>query len=157
MLSSDEKRTWLLMIRTMNRINRQLAADMRHENDHRINEYDVLVNLLYASQPDKGLRMQDLADRVIISNSGMTRLVDRLVKKGYVARRTGDENRREVYVTLTDSGRTLAQSLTEAHQARVQSYVMQHITPDERHTLQAVFRRIAEANEVFLPELPDSD
>lgn len=149
-LSEQELQTWLTLIRTTGWLNQTLARVMRDHNDHRMTEYDVLVHLLHAPDPAHGLRMNDLTERVIISKSGMTRVVDRLVEQEYVERRTYEDNRREVYAVLTDRGRDLAQHLMEEHQARLQTLVMQHIHADEHAVLQRVFRRIAAANEIYL-------
>src|SRR5207244_11552123 len=66
-------------------------------------EYDVLVNL--ASAPRDGLRPTDLAERVLITKSGLTRLLDRLVERGYIDRRPCPSDRRGQLIVLTQDGR----------------------------------------------------
>ena len=65
-------------------------------------EHDTLAWL--AAAPEKRLRMLDLATRLQITQGGLTRIVDRLIRRDWVARDRPAENRREVYVTLTPSG-----------------------------------------------------
>ena len=66
-------------------------------------EYDVLLNV--ATGPKDGLRPTELAQRVVITKSGLTRLVDRLVERGYLERRACESDRRVTYAVLTDAGR----------------------------------------------------
>lgn len=66
-------------------------------------EYDVLVNV--ASGPKDGLRPTDLAERVLITKSGLTRLLDRLVDRGYIERRACASDRRGQLIVLTPDGR----------------------------------------------------
>ena len=66
-------------------------------------EYDVLVNV--AMGPKEGLRPTDLADRVLITKSGLTRLLDRLVERGYIERRACASDRRGQLIVLTTDGR----------------------------------------------------
>ncbi|HTH71504.1 MAG TPA: MarR family transcriptional regulator [Candidatus Saccharimonadales bacterium] len=66
-------------------------------------EYDVLVNV--ATGPKEGLRPTELADRVLITKSGLTRLLDRLVERGYIERRACASDRRGQLIVLTTDGR----------------------------------------------------
>jgi DNA-binding MarR family transcriptional regulator len=66
-------------------------------------EYDVLVNV--ASGPKEGLRPTELAERVLITKSGLTRLLDRLVERGYIERRACASDRRGQLIVLTTDGR----------------------------------------------------
>jgi DNA-binding MarR family transcriptional regulator len=66
-------------------------------------EYDVLVNV--ATGPRDGLRPTDLAERVLITKSGLTRLLDRLVERGYIERRACAADRRGQLIVLTHDGR----------------------------------------------------
>lgn len=66
-------------------------------------EYDVLVNV--ATGPRDGLRPTELAERVLITKSGLTRLLDRLVERGYIERRACASDRRGQLIVLTSDGR----------------------------------------------------
>jgi DNA-binding MarR family transcriptional regulator len=68
-----------------------------------LSEYDVLLNM--AEGPRDGLRPTDLAERIVLTKSGLTRLLDRLVELGYVERRACPSDRRGQLVVLTASGR----------------------------------------------------
>src|SRR5215510_8622109 len=79
-----------------------LEAELDAERDLPLAWYDVLVALSEA--PEHRLRMQDLADRVLFSRSGLTRLVDRMVAAGYVERVRCDDDRRGTFAALTTAG-----------------------------------------------------
>jgi DNA-binding MarR family transcriptional regulator len=66
-------------------------------------EYDVLLNV--ATGPRDGLRPTELAERVLITKSGLTRLLDRLVERGYIERRACASDRRGQLIVLTSDGR----------------------------------------------------
>lgn len=66
-------------------------------------EYDVLVHI--AGGPREGLRPIELAERVLLTKSGLTRLLDRLVERGYIERRVCASDRRGQLIVLTTEGR----------------------------------------------------
>ena len=80
------------------------AIDERLERDHdlTLSSYEVL--LLLSREPDNALRMGALADALLLSRSGLTRLVDRLVARGLVERHTCEIDRRGTWARLTDLG-----------------------------------------------------
>jgi DNA-binding MarR family transcriptional regulator len=75
--------------------------------------YDVLVRL--ARAPDRSLNMGDLAARVMLSPSGLTRAVDRLVRQGMVKRTRSIDDRRVMLVTLTEKGRRVVRDAARSH------------------------------------------
>lgn len=141
-LTEQELQTWLTFLRGQSWLNQQLAHDMLIEDRVRITWFDVLVHL---ERSGTGLRMQDLCEQVILSNSGMTRVVDRLIEEGYVVRDFSDQDRREVYVNITESGRELLSRLKTNHQARIRNYFLQYANPEEQATIQRVFQRILDS------------
>ena len=145
-LSENDLKVWLALLRGTSWLNQQLARDMMREDYIRITWYDVLISLFHAPEPDTGLRMQDLIDRVIISNSGMTRLIDRLVEEGYVERKYYQDDRREVYVVITEDGKKLTERLSANHQQRLKTYFLDLLTPEEHRVIKDVFTRVLKAN-----------
>ena len=91
-LSASELAAWRGLLQVHARVTRQLDAQMHAEHDLSISAYEVLMFL--ADAPDRRMRMSDIADRVLLSRSGCTRLVDRLAKLGYVARCADDTDGR---------------------------------------------------------------
>src|SRR5260370_2002493 len=83
-LKPAEMRAWRAFLDAQASLMRRLGADLIKSEDITLAEYDVLVQLSFA--PDGGLRMNELSDRVRLSPSGLTRLMDRLVQAGLVKR-----------------------------------------------------------------------
>src|SRR5262245_60612874 len=82
----------------------ELGARLAEQPGCSLTEHDLLAWL--AAAPGHRLRMLDLADRLQVSPGGLTRIVDRLIRRGWVQRHRPEDNRREVYVTLTSPGKT---------------------------------------------------
>lgn len=139
-LSEDELQMWLALMRGMAIVNRRLARDMQQEHGYHISWYDVLVRLFHA--PHCQMTMSELADNVVMSGGGLTRLLDKMVEAGLIERVLDPEDRRLVYARLTDAGRELAAELMQAHQQRIREYVVQHLSDEEVQTVRAAFERI---------------
>jgi DNA-binding MarR family transcriptional regulator len=92
---------WSALLRAHATLLRQLESDLESKTGLALADYDVLAQLAAAGG---SLRMTELADRALISRSGMTRWVARLVHEGLVRRAHADADARGVVVLLTDSG-----------------------------------------------------
>ncbi len=143
LLTPKELKLWLAFLHASHCIKQQLAVDMYRENGISIGWYDVLINLYHGEKG--GLRMQDLAERVFMSNSGLTRLLDRMIEEGLVVRDTCAEDRRVFLAVLTEKGHALIEELLPQHQGRVRNYFLQHLTSDEKEMMTAVLQRVQAA------------
>ena len=139
-LTEDELQMWLALMQGMAKVNRQLAWDMQKEHGCHISWYDVMVRLNHA--PEKQMTMSELADRVVMSGGGLTRLLDKMVEAGLVERVLDPEDRRLVLARLTREGQEHATELMLAHQQRIKEYVVQHLSEEEVQTVRAAFERI---------------
>jgi DNA-binding MarR family transcriptional regulator len=92
---------WTALLRAHATLLRRLETDLEKETGLALADFDVLAQLAVA---DGELRMTELADRALISRSGMTRRVARLVEAGLVRRADADADARGVVVALTKSG-----------------------------------------------------
>jgi DNA-binding MarR family transcriptional regulator len=92
---------WSSLLRAHATLMRRLETDLAEATGLALADFDVLAQLANAGGE---LRMTELADRALISRSGMTRRVSRLVDEGLVRRASTDADRRGVVVTLTDAG-----------------------------------------------------
>src|SRR6266699_5790268 len=99
---------WQALLRSHATLMRQLERDLAKETGLALADFDVLAQLALAGG---AMRMTELADRALISRSGMTRRVARLVDVGFVRRANADGDARAVVVSLTDAG---VARLTEA-------------------------------------------
>ena len=109
-------RAWLALMRSHAALTRRLDADLVALHGLTLNDYDVLVQLAFA--PEQRLRMSDLADRILLTRSGMTRRVDRLQRSGLVIRRSCESDARGAFAELTEAG---AETLAAARSGHLQT------------------------------------
>ena len=102
--------------------------------------YDVLLTL--AQAPQRRLRMAELADRVLLSRSGLTRLVDRIEKAGLVSREPSPDDARGTYTVLLPDGLRRLREAVPVHLAGIQRHWLAHFSDDELHTLGALLERL---------------
>ena len=112
-LNDEELRAWQAFLHAHHQITRKLDAELRSEHELPLNAYDVLLRL--ARAPGRRLRMTDLAERVLLSPSGLTRVVDRLVAEGLVRRERFDGDARVMMAQLTDKGRAVLRRAARTH------------------------------------------
>jgi DNA-binding MarR family transcriptional regulator len=96
-------------------LDRELVAD----HGLTINDYEVLLRL--ARAPDRMMRRVDLAQQVLLTPSGITRLLDGLQRHGYVEKAACDSDARVVYAKLTKAGRDKLREATEDHVASIRT------------------------------------
>jgi DNA-binding MarR family transcriptional regulator len=113
MLKPAEMRAWRAFLDAQASLLRRLGADLVKEEDITLAEYDVLVQLRFAA--DGRLRMSELSDRVRLSPSGLTRLVDRLVRAGLVKRGRCASDRRGSFAILTPAGKVRLRHASPVH------------------------------------------
>ncbi len=95
------------------RVSRRLDDELRAEHDLSFAEYDALLTI--ATSPGRRVRMRQLADQVLLSKSGVTRLIDRLVADGLVARDTCVTDARGAEAVLTESGLARLRAASSTH------------------------------------------
>lgn len=125
-----------------------LEVELLEARDLPLAWYDVLVAL--AEAPDRRLRMQDLARRVLFSRSGLTRLVDRMVGAGLVERAPCPDDRRGTFAVCTRAGLDALRAASGVHLGGVQRHFDRHLTDDDVRALGAALGRILAA------EAPDA-
>jgi DNA-binding MarR family transcriptional regulator len=111
---------WRAFLRTHAAVVRRLERDLSSEVGMPLAWYDVLLQL--AEAPERRLRMADLAERVLLSRSGITRLVDRLQSAGLVVREPYPGDARGLYTVLTAEGLDRLRIAAPIHLAGVQEY-----------------------------------
>ncbi len=95
------------------RVSRRLDDELRAEHDLSFAEYDALLTI--ATSPGRRIRMRQLADQVLLSKSGVTRLIDRLVADGLVERDACVTDARGAEAVLTDAGLSRLRSASSTH------------------------------------------
>jgi DNA-binding MarR family transcriptional regulator len=111
-LRDSELRAWQALLHAHHEVNRRLDAELRAEHGVTLGDYDVLLRL--ANAPG-GLRMTDLAVRILVAPSTLTRRLDGLVRDGLVERRRDEVDTRVVLAGLTPAGRRLLRRAAVTH------------------------------------------
>lgn len=148
MISAEELAVWRSLLRAQVRISRNLHNDLLAEHDLALGSYDVLQHL--AEQPDGRLRMNDLADRVLLSRSGLTRLVDRLQRDGLVRRESCTSDARGLFAVLTMLGRERLHQATATHHRSVHEHLLGRLTQDELRQLHTVLDKLSDEGDIAL-------
>lgn len=131
---------WATFLRAHARITRALERELHDEQQMALADYDVLVQLA-AAEPHQ-LRMGELADRLLLSRSGITRLIDRLERAGFVERATCDTDRRGSWAVLTDAGYGRLREATPVHLRGVAEHFIDRIPKAELAELRETLARV---------------
>lgn len=124
-LDGAEERAWRALARALVRLPRLLEADLEARHQLTMAEYFVLVNL--SEEPEQALRMTELAERGALSLSGMSRVVDRLVRAGLVERAPCPSDARGSYAHLTPAGLAKLEEAWPTHLRGVREHVIDHL------------------------------
>lgn len=127
-------------------INRNCEKRLLEANEVPLEVYDVLVNLEMA--PDHRLRMNELADRVVLSRSGLTRLVDRIEAKGWIRREECPSDRRGSYAILTESGLRQREATWRVYQPLLLELWSSKLTDQDAETLIEILGKFHEPAKV---------
>jgi DNA-binding MarR family transcriptional regulator len=100
------------------------------------------VLLFLADSPDGRMRMSELADSVLLSRSGLTRLVDRLERDGLLEREQCEEDARGYFAAITDRGRTLFTEARRTHLAGVRERFLSRFSRDDLQTLGELWEKV---------------
>ena len=136
---------WEALIRTISALMKTFDYELDKSLGLPLTWYDVLVQLVYA--PEAKLRMQALADRVVLSRSGLTRLVDRMEQAGLVHREHSAEDRRGYYAVLTEEGRRLIAQAQTVHRRDVQEHFARHLSDADVQALTQIIGKVRQANQ----------
>lgn len=138
----DQLSAWRSFLRAHASITRALEVELLAEQDLPLASYDVLVQL--AEAPDRRLRMTELADAVLLSRSGVTRLVDRLEKGGLVARCPVESDGRGVAARLTDAGLDRLRTASRTHLRGVARHFVSRLDESDLRVLERISRHLAD-------------
>jgi DNA-binding MarR family transcriptional regulator len=139
-LSPIELGAWRGFLRAHAELVRALDAALREKHDLPLAWYDVLVVLEEA--PGHRLRMADLSASVILTPSGITRLVDRMTAEGLVRRERCASDRRGYFAVATDEGLARLTEARPTHRSDVRRLFLAAFDPQELASLAAYWRRL---------------
>jgi DNA-binding MarR family transcriptional regulator len=139
-LPKNQRVAWYGFLRAHAEIIEQLDTELETAHGLTLSSYDVLIQL---SQEEEGeLRMSELADEVVISRSGLTRLVERLERRGFVERRRGDRDPRMTFARITRAGLDKLAEATPTHLEGVKRLFFAKLSARETRMLAGVFVRL---------------
>ena len=142
-LSPAELAAWRGFLRAHALLVRELDCELEEAHGLPLISYELLVRLEQA--PDHRMRMRELADAVLLSRSGLTRLVDRLVRDGLIKRSTCSADARGAYAVLTPRGAHALKTARPAHLDGVRRRFLAHFDDDELANLAGIWERLTAA------------
>jgi DNA-binding MarR family transcriptional regulator len=141
--SDLEMDAWAGFLRTHASLVRELDEELQREHDLPLSSYDVLVQLSAADGSE--MRMSQVADAVLLSRSGLSRLVARLVDQGLVERRECASDGRGALACLTAEGRARLDDARETHREGVRRRFLSRLSDAQQRQLASAWRRIRDA------------
>jgi DNA-binding MarR family transcriptional regulator len=131
---------WLHFLRAHAAVTRELSARLEAEHGLTLSDFDVLVQLYHA--PERQLRRVDLARSVLLSASGITRLLDGLERAGWVRKGTCSADARVSYAVLTDAGASRLEAARESHVADIGELFSSRFSHEELEVLDELLGRL---------------
>jgi DNA-binding MarR family transcriptional regulator len=139
-LAPEELGAWRGLLRIHSALVKALDSELLAAHSLPLTSYEVLINLQAA--PGRRRRMAELADGVLLSRSGMTRLVDRLEREGLLERDACTDDGRGTYAVLTDKGEALLDEARRTHLDGVRERFLQRFDADELRMLAGLWERV---------------
>jgi DNA-binding MarR family transcriptional regulator len=139
-LRGIELEAWINFLRAHAAVTRQFNAELLATHGLTINDFDVLAQLSRA--PEQALKRVDLAERVLLTPSGITRLLKGLEEAGWVSNRPCAEDARVTYAVLTPAGTTKLEQARKTHVASVRALFSERFEHDELETLASLLERL---------------
>jgi DNA-binding MarR family transcriptional regulator len=128
------------MLRAHAELTRALDAQLAREHNLPLSSYEVLLFL--ADAPDGRMRMSELAESVLLSRSGLTRLVDRLERDGLLKRERCESDARGLFAEITPEGRRLFDAARRTHLDGVRALFLDRFSRDELRALGGLWQKL---------------
>ncbi len=144
LLEDGRYTAWLNLLQTYSVVSGRMSARLEAATGLSLGEHELLMRL--GSTPDGRLRMLDLSSLLLLSKSGITRVVDRLEKRGLVERRMSDTDRRVILACLTDVGIDAMNAARPVIAEGIDEFFSHHLTDAEIARLRTLLRKVLEGN-----------
>jgi DNA-binding MarR family transcriptional regulator len=131
---------WIRFLRAHAALTRQLSTRLEGEHGLTLSDFDVLAQLYFA--PDRALRRIDIARQVLLTASGITRLLERLERAGWVEKRNCATDARVTYAVLTEEGMRKFEAARASHVADLDELFGSRLTADERARLDELLAKL---------------
>jgi DNA-binding MarR family transcriptional regulator len=139
-LSDQALSAWVGLLRGHAALTRALNAELVADHGLTLNDYEVLLRLSRA--PERKMRRVDLAEQVLLTASGITRLLDGLQASGYVDKAACSSDARVTYAVLTDTGHQKLRAAADVHVAGIHAKFAERYSDDEMATLAELLSRL---------------
>jgi DNA-binding MarR family transcriptional regulator len=139
-LSDNELAVWRAFLTAHAFVIRRIEHELAAAGTIPLTWYDVLIELYEA--PDNKMRLHELADAIVLSRSGLTRLLDRLERAGLIVREVAEVDRRGSYAVLTDAGTDAMRRAWPVYARGIKAYFARHLRPEEHAILWAALERV---------------
>jgi DNA-binding MarR family transcriptional regulator len=137
---TPEIAAWVGLLRAHASATRRFNAELVAAHGLTLNSYEVLLHLARAN--GRRLRRVDLAERVLLTPSGITRLLDGLERAGYVERASCASDARVTYAQLTDAGEAKLREAAETHVAGIREFFRERFSEQELEALGTMLERL---------------
>lgn len=141
-LDGHEQRAWWALLEIGSGLFDTISSELKQLAGLTLDDYEVLH--LLSQAPDRRLRVGELADLMLTGRTRLSQRIDRLTGRGWVERQPCPEDRRAIWVVLTDDGYDFLASIAPEHLAHVRAHVFDHLTPTDVRQLGQSLTKIAQ-------------
>jgi DNA-binding MarR family transcriptional regulator len=132
--------SWVRFLRAHAAVTRELSVRLEAEHGLTLNDYEVLLQLYFA--PERAMRRVDIARAVLLTASGITRLLDGLERAGLVEKKACSTDARVSYAALTETGVAKFEEARAMHLADIDELFASNFSPEERDELAMLLARL---------------
>jgi DNA-binding MarR family transcriptional regulator len=140
--TSPEIEAFVRLVRASVAVTRELSAQLSADHCLSLNEYEALLHL--ARAPESRMRRIDLANGLLLTAGGVTRLLDGLERDGFVSREESPTDRRVTFAVLTKAGRDKLREADKSHTRQIRELLGGHYDENELKQLAALLDRLAD-------------
>jgi DNA-binding MarR family transcriptional regulator len=137
------RQVWESFINAHAAVFKRLEDEIKREAGIGLSWFDVLIHLAWAD--DGRMNLQDLTNSLLLTQSSVSRLVDRMETAGLVRKEMSNADRRAVLVSLTRAGRAAFRRAYRVHLRGIEEHFVQHVTADEAASMTEALRRVLQA------------
>jgi DNA-binding MarR family transcriptional regulator len=144
LIEQSSEQTFVALVRAHAMVTRRLSAQLSADHGLTLSDFEVLLRL--ARAPDRRMRRVDLAEQVLLTASGITRLLDGLERSGFVERAACASDRRVVYAVLTEEGLDKLRVASKSHLAQIDALFKERLDDGELAGLTTLLGRLDEGD-----------